>query len=172
MKKRRILVFALGFVFAIVCFVGLNAALAPLSTSAYCGGACHEMRTAYQSWELSSHGSNKYGFRVECVDCHLPAKDKYFRGLAAKAHAGGKDLYQHLFGDEYDVEKMRKKVVGKMPNHRCQNCHDDLLARPHSPGARTAHQAVVTEPDKPEHRCVECHEDTGHERVSKVFVPH
>lgn len=172
MKKRRLLSFIVGFGFAVVCFVAINAAMAPMSTSAYCGSECHEIGTAYQTWQLSPHGGNKYGFRVECVDCHLPAKDKYFRNITAKAIDGGKDVFYHYFGDEYDVEEMRKKVLAAMPNDRCQSCHDDLLARPSGQAARTAHLAVVADPDNSEHRCVQCHENVGHERVSKIFVPH
>lgn len=169
--KKRIAAFAVGFAFALLCFVTLNAAMAPVSKSAYCGSRCHEMRSAYQSWELSPHGGNKYGFRVECIDCHLPAKEMYFRHLTAKAYEGGKDVYKHHFGDEYDVEKMRQKVFAAMPNGRCQTCHDDLLALPSSSAARTAHLAVETEPDKPENRCVQCHENIGHERERKLFSP-
>lgn len=160
-----------GFVFAILCFVALNAAMEPVSKSEYCGGQCHEMNTAYQSWELSVHGSNKYGFRVECIDCHLPAKDSYFSHITAKAYEGGKDLYKHYFGEEYNLEKQRRDVLDHIPNKRCQHCHDDLLGKASGSSARTAHQAVIADPDKPENRCVECHENAGHERQSKIFLP-
>ena len=170
-RKRRRRAFGLGFVFAIACFLGFNAAMAPVSKSEYCGSECHEMSTAYRSWELSVHGGNKYGYRVECIDCHLPPKDNYFRHIAAKAYAGGKDTYKHHFGDEYSVEDIREKVVRQMPSERCQKCHDDLLARADSQAARTAHLAVADDPKKPENRCVACHEAAGHERNSTLFSP-
>ena len=85
-----------GFAFAVVFFVALNAAMVPISRSEYCGGTCHEMNGAYLSWELSSHGSNARGIRVECIDCHLPSKDKYFTHVAAKGYAGLKDAYKHF----------------------------------------------------------------------------
>ena len=103
--KKRIPMFTVGFVFAIVCFLVLNAAMEPVSKSEYCGSECHEMRTAYQSWELSVHGGNELGYRVECIDCHLTSKDHYFSHVVAKGYAGAKDVYVHHFGDEYDVEK-------------------------------------------------------------------
>ena len=87
----RMWAFLAGLAFAILCFVGLNAAMAPVSTSEYCGSTCHEMNTAYLSWELSPHGANAHGVRVECVDCHLPPKEKYFAHIVAKAYAGAKD---------------------------------------------------------------------------------
>ena len=171
MVRKYSLIFFIGIVFAVLCFVGLNAAMVPVSKSDYCGGKCHEMNTAYQTWELSAHGANKYGFRVECVDCHLPAKDKYFTHIAAKVYEGGKDVYKHHFGKEYDIEKTRTKVIDHISSQRCMHCHDDLLAKPSDSGARKAHMASLNAPEASEHRCVKCHEDAGHERQNKLFSP-
>jgi len=153
-----------GFVFAILCFVVINAAMKPVSTSEYCGTNCHEMDTAYQSWKLSVHGANEKGLRAECIDCHLPSKDRYFTHLVAKAYAGGKDLYKHHFGDEYDTEKVREEVLAHIPNERCLGCHVDLLVKPGSDEAKEAHTESLSSPDISENRCVECHEDIGHQR--------
>jgi len=168
-KKRRFRTFVAGFVAAIFCFVALNAAMKPVSTSEYCGGKCHEMNTAYQTWELSSHGTNKYGVRVECVDCHLPPKEKYFRHLVAKGYEGGKDIYKHYLGGQYDREQARKRALKKVPNSRCLHCHDDLLAMPGSPAARTAHAEVLSPPEGVRPKCLDCHEEVGHERENKLF---
>jgi len=169
LKRKRTGVFLAGFVSAVLCFVALNAAMKPVSTPEYCGGKCHEMNTAYPTWELSSHGANKYGFRAECVDCHLPPKEKYFRHLLAKAYEGGRDIYKHHFGGEYETEALRKRVLARMPNERCLHCHDDLLGKPGSPGARTAHAEVLNPAPGAESKCVDCHENAGHERESKLF---
>lgn len=169
--KKRIWTFLAGFVFALLCFIALNAAMLPVSKSAYCGGKCHEMNKAYLTWELSPHGANSRGIRVECIDCHLPAKDKYFAHITAKAYEGAKDMYKHYFGGEYDREKIRLKVLNHLPNKRCLNCHDDLLAKPDDSAARIAHTAVMAEPDAEENRCIKCHEDVGHQRHNKLFSP-
>lgn len=161
--------FFFGIVFALLCFVGLNTAMKPVSKSEYCGSNCHEMNTAYRTWELSAHGTNEYGFRVECVDCHLPPKDDYFSHMIAKMYAGGKDVYKHHFGGEYDIEKTRGKVLEHISSKRCLHCHDDLLANPGSSGARKAHTALLNAPDNVEYRCVTCHENAGHERQNKLF---
>ena len=163
--------FLAGVVFAVFCFVALNAAMEPVSKSEYCGSKCHEMNVAYQSWELSVHGANKSGFRVECVDCHLPAKDKYFAHVAVKMYEGAKDIYKHYFGGEYDTERVRQKVLDHIPSQRCLNCHDDLLAKPGNSAARIAHLASLNQPQAAENRCVRCHENAGHERQSKLFLP-
>ena len=167
--KKRILTFLAGVIFAVLCFVALNLVMIPVSTSEYCGGKCNEMNTAYLSWELSPHGANAKGFRVECIDCHLPPKDKYFTHITAKAYAGAKDTYKHYFGPEYDAGGMRKKILDQISNKICLHCHDNLLGKPGSSAARIAHTAVLAEPDAPENRCVECHEDVGHQRQKKLF---
>ncbi len=168
-KTKRVRVFVAGFVAAVLCFVLLNLAMKPVSTSEYCGGKCHEMNKAYLTWELSSHGGNKYGFRVECVDCHLPPKEKYFRHLLAKGYEGGKDVYKHYFGEKYDAAEAHKRALKKMPNSRCLHCHEDLQARPGSPAARTAHAEALNPPAGSRPRCVDCHEQAGHERENRLF---
>lgn len=172
--RKRGPMFLTGFVFAILCFVGLNAAMVPASKPEFCGTQCHEMKTAYRAWELSVHGANKSGFRVECVDCHLPSKEHhYFSHIFTKAYEGGKDFYIHyVIGREYDIDKSRKKALRHMPNSRCMNCHDSLLLKPSSSAARKAHTAVLNEPETEETRCVTCHENVGHERIQTLFSPY
>ena len=153
-----------GFVFALLCFIGLNAAMLPTSKPEYCADKCHEMKEAYRSWELSVHGTNKSGVRIGCVDCHLPPKDKYFSHVTVKAYKGAKDIYLHHFGDEYDAEEIRQKVIDGMPSKSCLNCHDNLLAGLGSVAARIAHTASLENPDLTEYRCVVCHENAGHAR--------
>ena len=170
--QKNGVIFIAGVIFALLCFIGLNAAMVPVSKSEYCGGKCHEMNTAYQSWELSVHGTNKYGVRVECIDCHLPEKEKYFTHIAAKAYAGAKDVYKHHFGEEYDIEKNRTKVLEHISSQQCLHCHDDLLASPSGSAARKAHTAALNAPENAEHGCVKCHENAGHERKNKLFSPH
>ena len=162
--KKWGLAFIAGLVFAVLCFVGINAAMEPVSKSEYCGTNCHEMNTAYQSWKLSVHGANSKGLRTECSACHLPvSKEKYFTYIAAKAYEGGKDVYKHYFGDEYDVEKVRERVLEHMSNKRCLSCHVDLLGKPGSEIAKEIHTDVLNPSDTPQ-RCVECHEEVGHQR--------
>ena len=166
--KKHALIFLAGFAFAILCFVGLNTAIEPTSKSEYCSGKCHEMQTAYGTWQLSEHAAGRNGVRVECIDCHLPPKDRFFSHVAAKAYLGGNDIYKHYFGGEYELEKIRKKVLDQMPDETCVNCHNNLLARPSDPAARIAHAASLACPDSPETRCLACHEDSGHQRKDKT----
>ena len=164
-------IFLVGFAFAILCFIGINDAMETASKAEFCGSKCHEMKTAYRTWELSVHGANKYGFRVDCVNCHLPSKDRYFTHVATKAYVGSMDIFKHFFIGGYDIEKARKKALEHMPNKRCVHCHDSLLTKPGSSSARKAHFASLSQPDAPENKCVECHQGTGHERQNKLFAP-
>jgi cytochrome c nitrite reductase small subunit len=168
-KKYKI-PFILGFLAAVSFFFILEAAMKPVSKSEYCGTQCHEMNTAYQSWELSVHGSNSRGLQAQCVDCHLPAKEEYVNHLISKGLAGAKDMYVHHFGDEYDVETIRKKVVEHFNVKRCLHCHNNLLAKPGSSAARLAHTSAINDADKDGSSCIDCHENVGHERQAKLFT--
>ncbi len=168
---RLMKMFVPGFCLAILCFWALNVAMEPVSTSSYCGSACHEMNVSYQTWELSSHGTNEIGMRVDCIDCHLPPREDFFHHVAAKAYAGGKDLYMHSFGGPYDRQVMIDYVKGHISNQRCLHCHGALLIRSSSSAARQAHTAVFAHPEAPENRCVECHTHVGHERENRLFKP-
>jgi cytochrome c nitrite reductase small subunit len=168
--QKYLAAFLAGFAFAIGCFLAVNAVAHRFSTPEYCGGKCHEMKSAYRSWELSRHYANNSGVVAQCVDCHLPGQDRYFTHMTAKAYAGIKDVYKHHFGGAYDAENMRKKVLEEMPNQRCLNCHSSLLVKPSSSAARLAHQTVSNPKDDLKPRCVECHEQL-HEREKKVFSP-
>ena len=168
---RRFLFFLAGIALAIICFVAIEIAMRPVSTNSYCGSMCHEMNTAYQTWELSPHRTNSSGVTVGCVDCHLPPREDYFSHLSAKAYAGMKDLYHHKFGPEYDIKAIGKRVAGHMENATCLHCHNSLESRVARSAARIAHMAAVRRPELPENKCVTCHEDAGHQRINKLFSP-
>jgi len=161
---KRILIFIAGFLFAILCFVILNRAIASVSTSQYCGGKCHEMEAAYKSWERTAHGANIQGIRVECIDCHLPPRDKFFTHTVVKAYYGVKDIYKHYFGGEYDVGQFSEKVLASLPDEYCVDCHDDLLKKPSSPLEENSHVKSLESLNDIKYRCLTCHETTGHER--------
>ncbi|MCF7956438.1 MAG: NapC/NirT family cytochrome c [Phycisphaerae bacterium] len=167
-KKHKV-PFILGFLAAVAGFFILEAAMKPVSTSKYCGTQCHEMNTAYRSWELSAHGTNIHGLQAQCVDCHLPPKEEHIDHLVSKGLAGAKDMYMHKFGGEYDGEAMRKKIVEHFPSERCLHCHKNLLDKPGSSAARMAHTSAINDTDKEGTRCVDCHENVGHERQAKLF---
>ena len=167
--RKRALSFIVGFVFAVLCFVALNAAMKPVSESHYCGSNCHEMHRALHTWKESVHGGSENGLRAECIDCHLPDKENFFAHVVVKAYSGGKDMYKHymnrIFGFEYEPEKIRIKVLDRMSNKKCTRCHVDLLSTPSDEMIRDAHmEALKAHEGTTPLKCVECHEDVGHQR--------
>ncbi len=157
--KKHGLTFIIGIAFAIVCFIALNAMLVSTSTSKFCGTLCHEMDTAYQSWQKSPHYRTSGGVQIKCIDCHAAPKEKYFTHLYDKAKAGTKDVFAHFFG-EYDSEKSKESVLAHMKNETCLHCHSKLLEVPGD--FQELHQDALTptEDHEPE-KCMDCHLDLG-----------
>jgi cytochrome c nitrite reductase small subunit len=170
--KKRALTFFMGFIFALLCFVAINAAMKPVSKSKFCGNNCHEMHSALNTWQLSVHGGNQKGLSTECVDCHLPEKDDYFTHLITKAYMGAKHLSRHyapsLFSSEEASQKPGVKVLDRtdrMKNEICVRCHAGLLSKPSNETIREAHMMALNSSDNSEQtKCVECHEDVGHKQ--------
>lgn len=170
--KKHVVTFFAGFVFALLCFVTINAAMEPISRSKFCGSNCHEMHDALKSWEMSVHGGNTKGLRAECIDCHLPQKDSYFRHLVTKSYAGGKHLFQHYVGVLFGIKNHSEKPLvsdadrtERVKNEICTRCHSGLLNKPSNDTIREAHMAALESSDNSEQtRCVECHEDAGHQQ--------
>jgi cytochrome c nitrite reductase small subunit len=166
--RKNWIPFALGLFVAVMVYVVTTVTAERFSTPEYCGATCHEMNTAYSTWEISAHHANSSGVAAECIDCHLPPEKKFFSHMTAKAVAGAKDVIKHNFGGEYDLEKMRAKVLEHMPNSRCLECHKTLLVKPSSSAARTAHQDALNSTQDSK-RCVDCH-DKLHERDRKIYI--
>jgi len=170
--KKKALTFFMGFIFALSCFVILNVAMKPVSESKFCGNNCHEMHSALKTWENSVHGGNKTGLQAECVDCHLPEKDDYFRHLITKAYQGCKHLYQHYVGGFFDSKDASQKPdikgtdrTDRMKNEVCIRCHAGLMSKPSNETIREAHmEAFNSSGNSEQTKCVECHEDVGHKQ--------
>jgi cytochrome c-type protein NapC/trimethylamine-N-oxide reductase cytochrome c-type subunit TorC len=162
--KNRLLSFITGLVVALLVVIGSHEIVEATSKSEFCGTLCHEMDTAYNSWKLSNHGTNEKGLRADCIDCHLPPKEKYFSHLAAKTHAGIKDSYKHFFVKDYDAETILGKVLEHFSNDQCLSCHLDLLAKPSDEMVEEAHKESLNPSEDMEIKCVECHGEAGHVR--------
>ena len=162
----------MGFAFALFCFVMLNLAMKPVSESRFCGNNCHEMHSALSTWKNSVHGENKTGVQAQCVDCHLPEKEDYFRHLIAKAYQGSKHMYRHYMGKIFGSKGATAKAdvrasdhTDRMKNEVCIRCHTSLLGKPSNETIRDAHmEAFNSSGDSEQTKCVECHEDAGHKQ--------
>jgi nitrate/TMAO reductase-like tetraheme cytochrome c subunit len=93
---------ALGIVFVVlVAGVIVTAAggMYVSGQSSFCGGACHAMTEAYESWQRSTHyaSNNPGGKEASCVECHfLPGEKLAWRGQMRGA--------RHLAAYLYDPE--------------------------------------------------------------------
>jgi len=155
--RRHGAAFILGLAFAIAAFLAINAISAPLSTSKFCGTVCHEMQPAYDTWLECPHYTNIYGWRSECIDCHLPPKDQFFRHLYEKTRTGVRDLWLHYLGPEYDREKVTQRVKDGWRNETCIRCHKDLLVKPSSKAVKYMHKGSLENPEDVWGKCLACH---------------
>ena len=165
-KKHKV-PFVAGILFAVGCFLLIGYITVLFSTPNYCA-SCHEMKLAYRTWEVSAHNTNNSGVSAQCIDCHLPSKEYFFRHMTLKTYAGIKDMAHHYLGLEYDRQEARRIVLENMPNQRCLNCHQSLLISPSSPAAWLAHAAALRSEEDTELRCVTCHSHL-HEREKMLF---
>jgi len=168
LAKRHGITFVVGFVCAVAAFLAINAISAPLSTSEFCGTACHEMEASYESWLESPHYTNIYGWHSECTDCHLPPKEQYFRHLFEKARTGGRDVWLHYFGPEYDRAAVTARVKANMENQTCLYCHKDLLVQPSSKAVKYMHKGSIQEPNDVWGKCIACH--TSHAKKTESVL--
>ncbi|MFH1614140.1 MAG: NapC/NirT family cytochrome c [Planctomycetota bacterium] len=158
--RKYTVAFIFGVIAAIVCFFVIDRISRALSASAYCGSRCHEMKEVYRNWQLSTHVINSNGIVVECIDCHLPPREDYFKHMTAKSILGARDIYKHYFGDEYNAQEVRARIKENMPDELCVYCHSNLLAKPASAGSRIAHRESLASGTARKYnlRCVDCHE--------------
>lgn len=153
-----------GYRFRFFLYLGLVTGLAALvliggntavSSSAFCGRACHSMNPQYQSWRRSSHVG------VSCSSCHVEGT---FSGLIVHRLAVGPARIKQEF-----VGKLRRPINAesdysrrRVPDSRCLGCH---LPKKRSYDRRTGfkmdHQAHL----KSRLRCTTCHNRVAHPRA-------
>ena len=168
LNKKVILVFAAGFFAAVVVFLAYNALNKKVTTSKFCGTACHEMVGVYHGWQNSGHYINNSGTVTECVDCHLPPQQDHIARMGVEAREGIKNTFKHMAGG-YDANEMQKKVLASMPDSRCGRCHANLMAKPKSIASRIAHgsSAWINKGDPNAQRCVDCHNVMHQRKIEK-----
>lgn len=160
--KKCIVVFVPGIILSLILLVVTEAALGPTSTHEFCGELCHEMENVYETWKGSTHAKNAAGIQVECIECHLPPKDKLIKHVAAKAYTGTKDAFHHIVGTEYDAKAIRKKVREHMTNEVCMRCHNNMLENENFESADMHKEILEPEDGKEPDKCISCHGDAGH----------
>ncbi len=104
--KRFLLWFFPGLLLGVLLILGGAKALHMTSTNEYCV-SCHIHPMADNSWKKSVHYDTRSGFRVGCVDCHLPPKGKGY--LWAKGTTGLRDLWGKWTKDSASFDWVAKR---------------------------------------------------------------
>lgn len=164
-KKNKNLLFLMGFLLGIICFISLYQTSVYLSTNESCM-MCHVHPHADETWKLSKHVNNGSGVMVNCVDCHLPPKNQTVNHYMAKAQLGIKDLWGYLTKDSadfnWDTKSELEHAIAYIPNESCKECHKNLFPAGVTDDAITAHLYYEENEEKLNLQCISCHLDAGH----------
>ncbi|MDD4646085.1 MAG: SUMF1/EgtB/PvdO family nonheme iron enzyme [Bacteroidales bacterium] len=162
--KRIWLFFVPGLLLGGVLVLTGSWAIEATSTDKFCN-SCHVHPQAELSWKKSVHYTTESGYRVHCVECHLPPKGQGY--LPQKAKTGLKDLWGYLFKDsasfDWDAKSKLEYAKNIAPESACLNCHPNLYPATLSKDGSNAHLYYDAQKDKGEDiRCINCHLNAGH----------
>ena len=161
--KRFLLWFIPGLAVGILFIFSGNKVIHMTSTNEYCM-SCHIHPMADASWKKSVHYDTRSGYRVGCVDCHLPPKgDSY---LWEKGKTGLRDLWSYWTKDSasFNWEDRRRLEVARkyVYNNSCIKCHENLFPGKLTKAGEDAH-LYYTQADKAKDlHCINCHLNAGH----------
>ena len=161
--KRFLLWFFPGLLVGVLLILGGSKALHYTSTNEYCM-SCHIQPMADNSWKKSVHYDTRSGFRIGCVDCHLPPKGKGY--LWSKGKTGLRDLWSKWTKDSASFDwagKRRLEVArGYVYESSCIKCHENLFPSKLSKAGEDAHLYYTQTKKTDELHCINCHLNSGH----------
>jgi formylglycine-generating enzyme len=161
--KRFLLWFLPGLIIGALLILGGGKALHITSTNDYCV-SCHIHPAADASWKKSVHYDTRSGYRIGCVECHLPPQGKGY--LLAKGKTGLRDLWSKWtkkpesfnWADRRRLEVARKYVY----ESSCIKCHENLFPAKLSKAGEDAHLYYTQTKKTDELHCINCHLNAGH----------
>jgi len=158
--KKFLLWFTPGLILGIVIVLG---ALDATSTNDYCQ-SCHIHPAADMSWKSSVHYETNSGYRVACVECHLPPKGQGY--LWAKGTTGLRDLWSYYTKDSasFDWDERGRLEVARrhVYNSSCLKCHENLFPPELTKEGEDAHLYYTQQEESPDLHCINCHLNAGH----------
>ena len=161
--KKFLLWFLPGLILGALVILGTNFAIKKTSTSAYCI-SCHVHPQADASWKKSTHYDTRSGYRVTCVECHLPPKGKGY--LKAKAKTGLRDLWSFWTKDSasFNWEDRKRLELARIYTYEssCIKCHENLFPEKLSREGEDAHLYYTQQKKTPDLNCINCHLNAGH----------
>jgi formylglycine-generating enzyme required for sulfatase activity len=161
--KKFLLWFFPGLVVGALVILGGGKALHITSTNDYCV-SCHIHPMADASWKKSVHYDTRSGYRIGCVECHLPPKGKGY--LWAKGKTGLRDLWSKWTKDSASFnwsDRRRLEVArGYVYESSCIQCHENLFPAKLSKAGEDAHLYYTQTKKTDELNCINCHLNAGH----------
>ena len=161
LKRKLLLVIFIGIVLGVVIAIFSHKTLEYTSSNEFCE-ICHVHPHVFDSWKLSTHYDNPSGFRVGCVECHLPPKGEGY--LKEKAITGMRDVYGFVFKDSADFDWELKSTLEHAQLHvyksACLHCHQNLFPLTLTKEGQDAH--LYYSQNEEELRCINCHLNVGH----------
>jgi formylglycine-generating enzyme required for sulfatase activity len=161
--KRFLIWFIPGLIVGVLIMLGGKKVIDKTSTNEYCV-SCHIHPAADIMWKRSVHYETQSGYRVACVECHLPPKGKGF--LWAKGKIGMRDLWSYWTKDSASFdwnERGRLEVArGHVYESSCIKCHENLFPLKLTKAGEDAHLYYKQTKKTPELHCINCHLNAGH----------
>jgi formylglycine-generating enzyme required for sulfatase activity/nitrate/TMAO reductase-like tetraheme cytochrome c subunit len=162
--KKILLWFLPGLVVGIVLILGAGKVITKTSANNYCI-SCHIHPAADASWKRSVHYETRSGYRIACVECHLPPKGDGY--LWAKGTTGLRDLWSFWTKDSASFdwnERGRLEVArGHVYEASCVKCHENLFPLKLTKAGEDAHLYYKqNRKNMPDLHCINCHLNAGH----------
>ncbi len=161
--KKLLLWFTPGLIIGILIILGAGAAVEKTSTNDYCI-SCHIHPAADMAWKRSVHYETQSGYRVACVECHLPPRGHGY--LWAKGTTGLRDLWSYWTKDSASFDwndRGRLEVArGHVYETSCIKCHENLFPAKLTKAGEDAHLYYKQTVKTPELHCINCHLNAGH----------
>ena len=161
--KKFLLWFFPGLIVGVLLILGGGKALHMTSTNDYCV-SCHIHPMADASWKKSVHYDTQSGYRVACVDCHLPPKGDGY--LWAKGTTGLRDLWSKWTKDSasFNWEDRGRLEVARtyVYESSCIKCHENLFPAKLTKAGEDAHLYYTQTKKTDELHCINCHLNAGH----------
>ena len=161
--KRFLLWFIPGLIIGALLILGAGKVLHSTSTNTYCV-SCHIHPGADASWKKSVHYDTRSGYRIACVDCHLPPQGKGY--LWAKGTTGLRDLWNKWTKDSasFNWEDRKRLEVARhyVYESSCIKCHENLFPAKLTKAGEDAHLYYTQTKKTDELNCINCHLNAGH----------
>ena len=161
--KKFFLWFFPGLIIGALLILGGGKALHSTSTNDYCV-SCHIHPMADASWKKSVHYDTRSGYRIACVDCHLPPKGEGY--LWAKGTTGLRDLWSKWTKDSasFNWTDRRRLETARLYVYEssCIKCHENLFPAKLTKAGEDAHLYYTQTKKTKELHCINCHLNAGH----------